>query len=275
MKKIDEVVFTKCSKTIMEQMKVHKAETKFAAILAYYFKPNEDHGLGSLFLNALLKRLNVDKDFLFDNKDINVVLEKPTAQNKGRIDILISSKDFVICIEFKIDHKLNNDLSNYVNFVENNFKEHKKHYVILTPYRKDAEDKAIGNTDFEVVILRDLFNEIEKLKGSVKNNGKLQFYDDLVQTVKNRAIRSSRLNALKSISEKLQPFVKNEFHNNNQGGFLEMKNNKEIFKLRIKEDGFSFEKWENNKLSSPLAFELKKELEIEKIVNEVKRLLRN
>lgn len=256
---IDEMIFNECKKTFMEQMKVHKRETAFAAILAYYFKPHEDHGLNDLFLKALFNKINSGNNFEWNNEKVSVKLEVPTQ--KGRIDILISSNKFVICIEFKINHELNNPLGDYVQYVNDKFKidDSHKHFILLTPFKKEAREKAIGTLEFKEIILSELFQEVEstfkKREEVYSKNTKLQFYEDLVQTVKNRRIRSQRFNILNEIQTELSnKKIPSSFHNNNQGGFIEIKSSEFTTKLRVNQKGWQFEKWIDDKKFYTLEF---------------------
>ena len=278
MEMIDKIVFNECRKTFMEQMKVHKRETAFAAILAYYLKPLEDHGLNDLFLKALLKKIDLDTDY--NANKVNIQLEKSTKKG-NRIDILISTEKFVLCIEFKIDHKLNNDLYDYVDFVNKEFNDSiVKKFILLTPNRKPFIGKAIGNTDFQEIILSHYFqeiqNEFKKEEDSYKDNPKLQFYNDLVQTVNNRKIRSQRYNTLKEIEHKLnRTALSSKFHKNINGGFIEIEENEKIFKFRIKDNGWLFEKCKaDKKIDCQIPFELSNEITIDEIVIEIKRLIK-
>ena len=72
------------------------------------------------------------------------------------------------------------------------------------------------------------------------------FYNDLIQTIKNRKIRSERSNSLLSIKKKLKEMnLYCEFHKNNQGGFIEIKSGNYAIKLRVNKDGWQFENWKN------------------------------
>ena len=153
MEKIDEAIFEEVKKTYLEHLKVHKREVVLANALAFYFRPKENHNLEILFFKALqnskcyelignqreTKNKLKDANLSFDNT--SVVTEKPT-NNNNRIDILITSKDtkeFAICIEFKIDHKLNNPLDDYIDYLKSQGYSN-LYFFILTPYKKKFEE---------------------------------------------------------------------------------------------------------------------------------------
>ncbi len=82
-----------------------------ANLLAFFFRPNEKHGLKNLFINALLSTrhyslnsLKSDELRIKDDVEISNVKVRTevNAGNDKRIDILIDTANFVICIEFKI-----------------------------------------------------------------------------------------------------------------------------------------------------------------------------
>ena len=72
---IDEIIFQEPRKTFMEILKVNQREVPFANVLAYFFRPNEKHGLGDLFIQSLLntncqeldKEKSIDKKLLLEN----------------------------------------------------------------------------------------------------------------------------------------------------------------------------------------------------------------
>ena len=73
---------------------------------------------------AVYTKLNQDK--------INVFREY-TGQS-GRIDILIEGKNFVVCLENKIESPESpNQLQNYKKIIEKDFPTKKHFYVFLTP----------------------------------------------------------------------------------------------------------------------------------------------
>lgn len=137
-----EIFFSDPKKTFMEILKVHNKEVPFANLLAFFFRPKETHELGTLFIDSLLEMIN-EKEYSaiekidYDKKfKVEVHVEKKTSIG-NRIDILIVTNTFVICIEFKIDHDLDNPLEDYKKYIEEHseYSQLKKHYLVLTPYK--------------------------------------------------------------------------------------------------------------------------------------------
>jgi hypothetical protein len=211
-------------KTFFNHIKISQRETVMAEILAFFFDPNKPHGLGNIFLQALLNteyhyfhekkiagilrdKINSPADGL---KNVNVKTEDSTGENK-RIDILIETEKLVIAIEFKINHHLNNPLMLYKKHVDEKFKDQEKIFLILTPYWKEPEGKAKEDKEgvFKQVVLSKFIDKVEELS---KNNYRIRegqekyyyFFLDFMQTVKNRR----RLHNL--IDNYIEDFAKSE-----------------------------------------------------------------
>lgn len=276
----EQVIFIEPRKTFMEILNVHNQEVPFANILAFYFRPKENHKLGTLFLDALLgtKFKNIgeqstEKTILkiptYDLNSVSVIVEQPTELKK-RIDILIITDTFIVCIEFKINHDLNNPLTEYKKYVEKEFKQKEKYYFILTPYEKEAIGEAKEyfekNNEFKQIILSHFIKSIDdKIKINplkYKINEEYQYYKDFIQTVKNRKIRSERTKFLENIKNKLN--IKSEYHTNINGGFLEIKKGKIALKVRFTSMGIQIEKWD--KKFEKLIYQPNKNLRIDNLV---------
>ncbi len=88
-------------------------------ILAFYLDPNNEHGMGSLFLSSLMSFVDgCDGDY---GNEVKVDREVSTA--KGRLDIVVLTAGQIIGIENKLYHHLNNDLNDYGSFLDATAKE--------------------------------------------------------------------------------------------------------------------------------------------------------
>jgi hypothetical protein len=268
-----EIIFRDPKKTFMEILKVHNKEVPFANLLAFFFRPKETHELGTLFIDSLLELIN-NKEYStleeidYDRKSkIEVHVEKKTS-NGTRIDLLIVTNTFVICIEFKIDHDLDNPLNDYKTYIEEHSKysQLKKLYIVLTPYKKAAiklaEIYLKSNSDFNQFILSDFIAVVKEKRAKYENkeNDSFKYFEDFIQTVENRKIRYKRESKLKSLKNELNITLFNKglesiFHSNNQGGFLEILQGKNAIKVRIKDGDWQIEKWENNTSQLPIKLE--------------------
>lgn len=269
---VDNIIFQDPKKTFMEILKVHNKEVPFANLLAFFFRPKEIHKLGTLFIDSLLetKRTNISKDKteniiptkpipVYDEKSVEVKVEQKTI-NDNRIDLLIVTNTFVICIEFKINHDLDNPLDDYKTFIEKHYSERKQFYFILTPFKKDpignAEKYFKEHNEFKQIILshfvKTVKHNLQNTFGNLqKKNEYYHYFNEFIETVDNRKIRSLRRITLNKLSDKLNKSILNKgleskYHLNNQGGFLEIKKDQKALKIRIKPKGWQIEKWKNN-----------------------------
>jgi hypothetical protein len=101
---------TKINRTFMEVSGYPHYENVCTNILAFYFDPEAEHGLRDLLLRAFFKILGVE-DAPFSGK-ISITREMATAAG-NRLDLVIEGDNFIIGIENKIYHHLNNDLCDY------------------------------------------------------------------------------------------------------------------------------------------------------------------
>lgn len=275
MHNLSDTIYLDPRKTFMEIMKVHTHEVPFANLLAFFLRPGEKHGMGLLFINSLLENLAPPQSFQVIDPNVVEVKVEVLTKNNNRIDILIIAEGFIICIEFKINHELNNPLLDYKRFIEENYAEKHHYFVVLTPYRKNSSRDTEG-AGFKQIILSHFFKSIEiNLSDYHLNNGThlfLQYYEDLVQTVKNRTIRSLRFRALSDLHLSLS-FYCSKFHNNNTGGFLELKKEHFRVKIRIKNDGWHIEKWTNNNHFQEILIVIDKSLNFLEIEKNIKRSL--
>ena len=95
-------------KTFMDISGYPHYENVVSNILAFFMDDSEEHGFGNLMLRALLACAG---DFL-ETHGSTVEREVYTLQG-NRIDLLITTEDYVICIENKIYADLTNDLQDY------------------------------------------------------------------------------------------------------------------------------------------------------------------
>lgn len=254
---IQNIIFQEPKKTFTEILKVHNKEVPFANLLAFFFSPKEKHSLGTLFINSFIDTAQIDS---FNRKEgyksVEVHVEKKTT-NGNRIDILIITDTLVICIEFKINHHLNNPLQDYKDFINEypDCSEKQKYYFVLTPFKKEPTHATKTyfetNNDFQQIMLSHFVKNIKtNLPNYIKNkedkNNYYPYFEDFIQTIENRKIRSLRRKELTDLNQKLNNNgLKSIYHLNNQGGFLEIKGDTNALKIRIKNQNWQIEKWED------------------------------
>ena len=270
-------------KTYLEILEVHDKEVPIANLLAFFFRKKEAHGLGDVFIKALLKtkfyELDVKKhsestgalisqgntekeqqsSILNSISNVEVETEVKTSEDNDdnkRIDILIDTEKFVICIEFKINHKLNNPLETYRNHIEKTYKDVDKQifYIVLTPSKKEADVSnpqyyLEKNQIFKQVILSHFMKNVQsELPSDFEDNDAFQYYTDFIQTIQNREIRYKRGLLLERLKMSLMSKrIESVYHSNSKGGFIEVDKNNYFLKIRIENGKFQIEKWIHQK----------------------------
>jgi len=91
-------------KTALEILGRNKRENYWNSLLRYFLDPNEPHGIGTDFLEAMLKRVP-EEQFYFDGlelEDANVISEAQTED--GRPDIVVYTEgDWLVLFELKVE----------------------------------------------------------------------------------------------------------------------------------------------------------------------------
>lgn len=291
MKEIETIIFNDPRITFMEILKVNGKEVPFANLLSFFFKPKEKHNLGTLFIDSLLetKYTNIGKNDVneqnfekieYDRNSVKVIVELKTLNN-NRIDIFISTNTFVICIEFKINHNLDNPLEDYKNFISNHleYAKKKQFYFVLTPFKKEpignAKKYFENNNEFKQIVLKHFINQVKlnsknELSEIENKNVYYQYFEDFIQTVENREIRSKRTIELTKLNDKFnQNGLKSEYHTSIQGGFLQVKKNNYSLKIRIKFGKWQVEKWKGN-LKDEELFQLENDIDFIELLKKLK-----
>jgi hypothetical protein len=112
-------------------------------ILAFFFDPENEHGMGDLLLQALL-------DCVLGLEERPVVGEAGVEREAGttnakRLDLLITTDDFVVGIENKIYHHVNNPFGEYKALLERRAVGGRKPLgVILAPHTVEPDDQHCG-----------------------------------------------------------------------------------------------------------------------------------
>lgn len=210
-------------RTYLELMNAHKREVIIANLLAYYFKPMEEHGLKDIFIKALLNTIyyelntaqevgdkeskgklrNLLSEGFNDDEFIEakVKVEESDNEDKKRLDLLISTKSYAIGIEFKINHELNNPLKIYQDMINSHgYSKGKRVLIVLTPYKKELKEDALDYYDnekgidkeveFKQVILSHFIENVKDLLPVDINSMKKEqrwYLIDFIQTIENRS----------------------------------------------------------------------------------------
>jgi len=181
----------KKAKTFLEISGYPHFENVCSNILQFFLNPFNEHGLKDLILDSLVKL--VDKDFNFDCDFESIEVEREVITLSGnRLDLLIITDKYVIGIENKIFHFLNNDLSDYSKTIAS-YCQHpnKKAINLILSLNKlsSKQDKEKANADnFIAITYDDLFKSIRKNAGefiSHNNPTYLIYLTDFMKTIQN------------------------------------------------------------------------------------------
>lgn len=184
-------------KTFLEIAGYPNYENVCSNILAFYLNPNNEHGLDDLVLNAAVKL--VFKDFeLGIRKNFQLYREYGTLSG-NRLDILIFTESYAICIENKIFHHISgNDLAEYKNTVNKISSGHQKPiYIVLSLQKITSKDDLgkIQENHFVNITYEELFHHIKQNIGnylSVSNINYVNHLLDFMKTIQNLTSMNSK-----------------------------------------------------------------------------------
>ena len=106
-------------RTLMDITGIKHHETLWSYIYMFFLNPNEEHGIGDLFIRSLEKLIGIEGPFLEDFE----IKEEVVVEDDKRIDLLLTDKrnDRAIIIENKVNHYLNNDLNLYYRSIHESY----------------------------------------------------------------------------------------------------------------------------------------------------------
>lgn len=208
-------------------------ENVISNILAFYIEQNPQ-GIGLCLLSSIFDVLG---ETVSDYEEIEVKevnRELPTSNNK-RIDIVIETNQYLIAIENKIWHKIDNPFEEYVHHIKQligeSEEEKESKFILLTLKKKNYSKKEL--IDFKQISYEELFKALEKRLSEVETNNYeedfakyLIFIKDLIQTVRNMSqinlsedftnyirVNQKKLNSMKAeVFVKFEKFIKNQFN---------------------------------------------------------------
>lgn len=159
-------------------------------VLAYFFNPQNEHGLKDLFLKSFfnLKVVKNDNPTVHNTfKNIKVNTEQ-NAEGK-RLDLVIYNKEFIIGVENKITASLYNPLANYKKLIEDNPQLAKYKIVLSVKKITDKNELILMQKEgFVNVLYSELINEIKyNIGGYINNHNNHSTYilNDFIKTIEN------------------------------------------------------------------------------------------
>jgi hypothetical protein len=166
--------------TLLEISGYPHYENVCSNILAFFFDPEQPHGLDQCLVKSLML---TDDWYDVDHSEIIVEREVTTVQG-NRIDLIIESDSHLIAIENKIFHSLSNPFDDYILYLKQRLSGSDKqlHTIILTllPHEDISEFKVITYDNF--------FESLKKTIGGYAINADskfLGFLFDFIVTMEN------------------------------------------------------------------------------------------
>ena len=153
-------------------------ENVFSNILQFFFQTNEAHGMGDLFIQALLKTVgeNISNTIIVNE----VFREQPTPSGK-RLDIVITTDDYVVGIENKIYAVLTNDLADYSTYLQSILTGRKLKRIVL------SINPIVTYSGFVNITYKELFKSVDSLMGNYwqgSNRKFMAYLNDFMQNIR-------------------------------------------------------------------------------------------
>lgn len=164
---------TKCEPSYLEICDYPGSRTEeiCSRLLAFFFDTRNPHGMGTLFWDTLIdvyvEKCNTPKkEEIRDLTFFKCHAETEVSTKKGRIDLLLTSDNCIVCIENKIWAYLDNDLDDYYEYTNGNRNHRTALYIIIS--------------------MREDINEILSRRESLKNRGEyvVIFYREFLTKLK-------------------------------------------------------------------------------------------
>lgn len=172
---------TKHEATLLQIAGFPQLENVASNILAFYFDPQREHGLGQLFLSSLLSI--IAPEISAEASYVHVEREHATAFNK-RIDIVIQTDIMVIGIENKLYHSAINPFGEYRRHLTEMGQGRTRYGVLLClDLPKDGVDLDIFlpllHTQFLDVVVQKLPMYVDQAREPY-----ISFLHDFIRTIK-------------------------------------------------------------------------------------------
>lgn len=206
----------KRTRTFLEISGYPHFENVCSNILKFYLQPNNEHGLKDLVLNSLIHLTGKEFIIDYDFERVKVQREIQTL-DKNRLDLLIITKKYVIGIENKIFHFLNNDLNDYSNTVLWHCGQNDKTpiNIVLSLNKLSIQDMEKAKAaNFINITYEELFSQIKKKIGSYLSHSNptytiyLTDFINSIQNLKPATMDNKALwNFFKANSELVQEFT--------------------------------------------------------------------
>lgn len=179
--KFESIPKLKRTKTFMEMSGYPHYENVCSNILAFYLNPFNEHGLRDLMLSALMKA--TDQEYAIDMSYEGIEINREVSAGKKRLDLLITTRNYVVGIENKIFHFLNNNLEEYSKLVKTRCYNSQKPVCIVLSLRKETPYAGFINVTYE-----QFFHNIKNDIGKYIINADSHYVNlltDFIKTIQN------------------------------------------------------------------------------------------
>lgn len=172
-----------------------RAEIRHSNFLAWLLDPNESHNLGGVFLKRFLRE--VFSSDRFENIDEIAVAGLDLSKTKvlrewNFIDILIEVDGIVICIENKVGTQEHSDqLARYKKVVNNQYKNHKKTFVYLTPEGLQSSSESYHPISYSFIV--ESLERVLEISGPSINEKVKSYIKDYIVTIKREIMGTDKL----------------------------------------------------------------------------------
>lgn len=169
------------SQTFLEIAGYPHLENIASNILEFFFDTQEEHQFESLFLESLLE--TIGHTFNPSDLDVDSTERESFTQANTRLDLVISTPTFLIGIENKLFHQVNNDFKIYSKHLRDQANGRKVICVLLSLYPV-ARTEILN--DFIPITYVKFFDNIRKNMGKFiveANQRYVPFLFDFMQTV--------------------------------------------------------------------------------------------
>lgn len=167
----------------------HRFEEICSRLLRFFMDKNGPHGFGSLFIDSLIEiyKSKFKSDALFGKSNALIAETEVKTNNDNRIDLLITSDDYVICVENKIWAQRYNPFNDYFDYIESIKGNRNAFYIILSMGGGEYPEGSEGQ--FKVIYYREFIEKImENVGGCLINCNRkyLSILTDWFQYLENK-----------------------------------------------------------------------------------------
>lgn len=181
---------------IFKVLGISNYELKHSNFLAWLLDPNETHDLGDLFLNRFLTEVLLEERCKVSLLEIGRIENKDVEIRREwkNIDILLITKEFVVCIENKFWSKeRNNQLKTYKKRIEEHFPNKNHVFVYLTPYGEESSMNHIYiNSSYSNII--DILDNIIQNRRKLIGESILTYLEDYISILKQVLMKDDNAN---------------------------------------------------------------------------------